>query len=105
MYQGVCPPEILEGSQPARELMKQQLNKGSIQLLEYVQLISRVSADDNKEAYMKLWYPDVEPRMLYLAIKDKTKLVKYILHAKHKKIDSKPDKSDWLLAEELPDWV
>ena len=52
-----------------------------------------------------MWYPDYEPRFLYLAIKEKAKLPKYILHAKHQRIDTKQDKCDWLTGIELEEMI
>ena len=49
--------------------------------------MSRVYLHDSKQEFAKMWFPEYEPRMLYLHLKDKSKLVKYVLHAKHKKID------------------
>jgi len=68
-------------------------------------MITRVSTLDNKESYSKLWYPDVEPSMLNFAIKDKAKLVNYVLHAKHSKVDRKVDKLDILIGEDFEEIV
>lgn len=63
-------------------------------------LIARVSTVENRTDFTRSWYPDIEPRMMYVTPQDKSKLVKYILHAKHKKITGNFDKPDWFLSEE-----
>lgn len=55
---------------------------------------------DSKENYIEHWYPEFEPRMLFLVLQDKTHLPKYMLHAKHKAIDQKVDKLPWLQKED-----
>jgi len=53
--------------------------------LEYVQLITR-SGLHSKEP--KPWYPDTEPSLMFFSIPNKAMLIKYMLHAKHRRIDS-----------------
>jgi hypothetical protein len=36
----------------------------------------------------KQWYPDSEPSLLFFSIPQKAILIKYMLHAKHRRIDS-----------------
>ena len=48
----------------------------------------------------RLWYPDVEPSFLFNIIPDKAQLVKYVLHAKHRRIDARADKVLDLLGED-----
>lgn len=60
-------------------------------------MISRVAVagdpkQDPSQSYMKMWYPEVEPSVLYFMIPNKAMLVKYVLHAKHRKINDKVDK-------------
>lgn len=74
---------------------------GHCKPVEYMQIISRVSPPKSKEIYSKVWYPLVEPRMDYFVIKEKHKLVKYVMHAKHSKIDKKGDKLQEVLGEEF----
>jgi len=64
-------------------------------------MISRVYMPDSKQEYALKWYPETDTRMLYLHIKDKSMLVKYVLHAKHKKINKSLERSDWLASEEF----
>jgi len=51
-----------------------------------------------------VWYPHVDPDMHHFVIKEKHKLVKYVLHAKHSKIDKKNDKLNEVIGEEFDDY-
>lgn len=73
--------------------------------MDYVQLIARASNEANKEPAAKLWYPEVEPLMASFQIKDKAKLVNYVLHAKHSKIHRKVDKLDKFIGEDFDEIV
>ena len=42
--------------------------------------------------------------MLYVNIQDQSKLVKYVMHAKHKKIYADTDKPEWLTNNEEGEW-
>lgn len=65
-----------------------------------MQLIVRVAPYRSQAAFAQHWFPDVEPRMLYVQPKDKTKLIKYVLHAKHKKPTVAMDRPDYMADEE-----
>lgn len=54
---------------------------------------------------MNQWYPDVNTKMTYVSIKDKSMLFRYVLHAKHKKMDGREDKCEWLLDDETADEI
>jgi hypothetical protein len=75
------------------------LASGKIDSLGYTQLISRVSVLGNKDSYTKLWYPDIEPSVIYVTIKHKGLLVKYLLHAKHSKVERTTDNLKVLMGE------
>lgn len=70
-----------------------------MKMLDYLQVVARVADSEGKDRATRLWYPDCDARMTYLILSDQAKLIKYVLHAKHAKIDSKPDKCDWLQGE------
>ena len=55
---------------------------------------------------MQRWYPEYEPRMIYIQPqgKDKWKLTKYILYSRHGKITKNLDKPEWMLINEEGEW-
>lgn len=47
-------------------------------------MIARVSTSAGKELFAKAWYPEVEASMNYFTIPNRSNLIKYVLHAKHR---------------------
>ena len=84
--------------------MRQLLLQNKIKALNFVQLISRCFREtpEGQEDPLRarMWYPDVEPSFSFNIIPDKAQLVKYVLHAKHRRIDCKTDKVVDLLGDE-----
>lgn len=63
-----------------------------IQALEFVQMVSRISMVGQKGEFVNAWYPSVEVDMKFFAIQNKAKLLKYVMHAKHRRPDMKISK-------------
>ena len=49
----------------------------------FVQIITRLSDRDSKELNQVKWWPEVDTSMYYILHPDKTKVYKYVLHARH----------------------
>jgi hypothetical protein len=65
-------------------------------------MISRISLPQSKEQYTKVWYPEVEATMNFFTIPNRSNLIKYVLHAKHRKTVLSLDKlCDQIGQEEL----
>lgn len=73
LYDGVYPP-------------KHYLKNAA--LLEFVQLLSRVAPLESQNHFSKLWYPEVDTSLMYFNLKNQALLLKYVLHAKHRRIDA-----------------
>lgn len=59
-----------------------------------------MSCVGNLESYARIWYPQVEPSMTQMPLLNKARLVSYVLHACHSKIESKVDKIKDLIGDE-----
>ena len=101
MYSGQCPEEIFEGTKPAWYILGRALKKGTCATLDYVQMIVRCGLEGGNQAYLTHWYPDTNPTLMNLILKDKVKLPKYVLHAKHSKIEKSENKLKTILGEDF----
>ena len=57
--------------------------------IEFVQIVARICETKSQEPFSKNWYPNIEPSMENFFIKEPSKLVKYVMHAKHGKNETK----------------
>jgi hypothetical protein len=57
-------------------------------------LITRVATETNTEVYARKWHPQVETSMLHMFLPNKARLVNYVLHAKHSRVEAKADRLD-----------
>lgn len=88
------------------KVLKAKLNQQKIFPLEFVQMISRIVSSNSKELYAKAWYPDAEANMNYFIIPNRSNLIKYVLHAKHRATVSHLDRMrDQIGEEELQNLV
>lgn len=55
-------------------------------------MISRISMVGQKSDFANAWYPSAEVDMKFFAIQNKAKLLKYVMHAKHRRPDMKISK-------------
>jgi len=85
--------------------MSTLVNQCKIKPLEYVQLIARASMPNCKEQHSKLWIPYIEPRMGNFQIKDKAKLMYYVLHSRHGNLSQQKDKLEAMLGEDFKEIV
>jgi hypothetical protein len=69
--------------------------------IEFLQLVTRVSHPNNNESYACKWFPQVEPSIKQIALKNKARLVNYMLYAKHSRIDLKKDKLQQSIGEDF----
>lgn len=101
VYSGRCPDEIFEGTKPAWYILGRALKKGTCETLDYVQMIVRCGLEGGNQAYLTHWYPEINPSIINLILKDKSKLTKYVLHAKHSKIEKSENKLEAILGEDF----
>lgn len=54
---------------------------------------------------MKQWYPDIEPSFMFFTIQNKALLVNYVLHAKHRSINTGGDKLTYVMGDTFQEIV
>ena len=102
LYRGKCPTEILHQAHPIKRVMKRLLQTKTLSEIRFSQLISRVYLKESKHEFAKVWYPEYNPRMVYVFSSEPSQVHKYVLHASHKRVgDPNQEKPEWLLNGEL----
>lgn len=75
---------------------------GKLEEIRYTQIITRVALGESKHEFAKQWFPDYNPRMVYVFSSEPKNLHKYVLHAKHKRVgDPNAERPEWMQSEEL----
>ena len=73
-------------------MLKKALANDQIKELEFTQLITRVSHPETTDNYATKWFPEVEASLKQAILKNKARLVHYMLYAKYSKQELKKDK-------------
>jgi len=87
LYHGKCPEEILSGNYDPMKIIKIKMMAKQVQAVEFVQIISRVCTPTMKNEFALNWYPESDVNMANFAIQNRAKLLKYMLHTKHRNHD------------------
>jgi len=87
IYHGKCPEEILSGQYDPMKIIKIKMMAKKVQPVEFVQIISKVCTPTQKNDFALNWYPECDVNMTNFAIQNRAKLLKYMLHTKHRNPD------------------